>query len=136
MDVKYLPSANEVWEKVMFLHLCVILFTGGVSVPACITGHMTGVSLSWGGCLCPGGSLSRGVLLQGVSVGRVIVQYGLCLGGSLSGIPPRKRPMYSNDWAVRILLNAFLFHDYFGVTHPFKYSTEKRREIGAHPFVV
>ena len=25
----FLPPANEVWGKVMFLHLCVILFTGG-----------------------------------------------------------------------------------------------------------
>ena len=40
-----LPRANEVWGKVMFLHLCVILF-GGVSIPACITGDMTGGSLS------------------------------------------------------------------------------------------
>ena len=32
----------EVWGKVMFLHLCVILFTRGVSVLACITGHMVG----------------------------------------------------------------------------------------------
>ena len=28
-----LPSVNEVWGKVMFLHLFVILFTGGMSVP-------------------------------------------------------------------------------------------------------
>ena len=27
----FLPPANEVWGKVMFLHLSVILFTGGVS---------------------------------------------------------------------------------------------------------
>ena len=33
-----LPPANEVWGKVMFLHLCVILFTGG------------------GGLLTPGGA--------------------------------------------------------------------------------
>ena len=26
---KILPSSNEVWGKVMFLHLCVILFPGG-----------------------------------------------------------------------------------------------------------
>ena len=33
----------------MLLHLCVILFKGGgVSVPACTTGHMTGRSLSRG----------------------------------------------------------------------------------------
>ena len=28
-----LPPANEVWGKVMFLHLCVILFTGGGVCP-------------------------------------------------------------------------------------------------------
>ena len=28
-----LPPANEVWGKVIFLHLSVILFTGGVSCP-------------------------------------------------------------------------------------------------------
>ena len=29
----YLPPANEVWGKLMFLHLCVILFTGGSAQP-------------------------------------------------------------------------------------------------------
>ena len=53
--VTLLPPTYEVWGKVMFLRLCVILFTwGGVSVPACITDHMTGVVVSvLGGCLCP-----------------------------------------------------------------------------------
>ena len=33
-SVSYLlPPANEVWGKVMFLHLCVILFTGGSAQP-------------------------------------------------------------------------------------------------------
>ena len=32
IDKIYLPPANEVWGKVMFLHLCVILFTGGEGV--------------------------------------------------------------------------------------------------------
>ena len=27
----FLPPANEVWGKVMFLQLCVILFMGGVA---------------------------------------------------------------------------------------------------------
>ena len=59
--------------KVMFLHLSVILFTGGVSVPAYTIGHMT-----------------RGVSVQGCLCLRVSVQGGLCLGGlcsegSLSG---------------------------------------------------
>ena len=29
----FLPPANEVWCKVMFLNLCVILFTGGGGLP-------------------------------------------------------------------------------------------------------
>ena len=54
----FLPPANEIWGKVMFLHLSVILFTwGGVSVPACITDHMTGGSCPGG--LCLGVSLDR-----------------------------------------------------------------------------
>ena len=53
----------------MFLHLCVILFTRGVSVPACTTGHMIrGVSV-------------QGVSVWGVSVQGVSVQWGLCPGG-------------------------------------------------------
>ena len=31
----FLPPANEVWGKVIFLHLFVILFTGGVCLSAC-----------------------------------------------------------------------------------------------------
>ena len=31
----FLLPANEVWGYVMFLHLSVILFTGGVCIPAC-----------------------------------------------------------------------------------------------------
>ena len=64
---------------------------GGVSVPACTTGHMTwGLSLSRGvlfpagslsGGLCPGGSLSGGSLSRRVSVQGVSVQGGLCPGG-------------------------------------------------------
>ena len=50
--------------KVMFSQASVILFTGGVSVPACTTGHMT-----------------RGVSVQGVSV-----QGGLCTGGLCLGV--------------------------------------------------
>ena len=39
-----LPSANEVWGKVVFSQACVIPFIhgggGGAGFPACITGHM------------------------------------------------------------------------------------------------
>ena len=64
----------------------------GVSVPACITGRMTGG-------LCPGGSLSGGVPVQGVSV-----QGSLCPGGSLYvGVSVRETPSPdSNEWAVNL----------------------------------
>ena len=81
--ITFLPPANEVWGKVMFLHLCVILFTGGGGL--CLSmhhrSHDRGVSVR--GSLS-GGSLSRGVSgwgggsLQGVSF----------WWGSLSGRPP------------------------------------------------
>ena len=71
--------------KAMFLHLCVILFTRGISVPTCTRGHMTRGPLSRGSL--SGGSLS---------------------GGSLSGRPP-----YSNAWMVRILLECILVINVF-----------------------
>ena len=46
----------------------------GVSVPACTTGHIIGG-------LCPGGSLSG----EGLCLGRVSVQRGVSVQGSLSG---------------------------------------------------
>ena len=72
-----LPPANEVWGKVMFLHLCVILFTEGLCPSMhhrshdrgfCVPGSMSTRSLSTG-------SLSRGGSLSG----------GLCLGASVQG---------------------------------------------------
>ena len=55
--------------KVMFSQACVILFTGGVSVAACTTGHITG-GLSLSGGLCLGvsvwGSLSVGLCPGGL----------------------------------------------------------------------
>ena len=83
-----LPLANEVWGKIMFLHVCVILFTvEGIGVPACITGHM-----SRGVCICWSASREGVVCLQGV--------------GQFSPPPPELR-----KWAVRDLLDSFLvFH--------------------------
>ena len=55
-EVSFLPPANEVWGKVMFLHLCVILFTGG-------RGWLTSQHASqvtW-----PGESASRGLQAGG-----------------------------------------------------------------------
>ena len=45
----YLPPANEVWGKVIFLHVCVILSTRGVCVVT--RGSMHG----WGTCVVGGG---------------------------------------------------------------------------------
>ena len=79
----------------MFLHMCVIMFTGGV-------GLCLGVSLSRG-CLCLGGSLSGG-LCPGGSVSRgICVQGGLCQGD----LP------YGNVWAVHILPECILVYIIF-----------------------
>ena len=48
----WLPPANEVWGKVMFLHLCIILFTGGGGF--CIQGVCIWAVCLWG-CLHRGG---------------------------------------------------------------------------------
>ena len=48
-----LPPANEVWVKVIFLHLSVILFTGG--------GACSGGYLLPGGVPAPGGMPAPGV---------------------------------------------------------------------------
>ena len=60
IKMTYLPPANEVWGKVMFLHLCVILFTGVVGFQACITGHMTKGVCIWQGVCIRRGSASSG----------------------------------------------------------------------------
>ena len=81
----YRPQTK--FAMVMFLHLSVILFTGGGGFPACITGHMT-----------------RGVCIQG----------GLHLGGSALGWGVVKTPSPGilwdtvKEWAVRILLECIL----------------------------
>ena len=75
-----LPSANEVWGQVLFLHLFV-----------CSKGDLCPGDLWWG--LCPGD-------LQRVSS----VQGCLCPGVLCRGDPP-----YSEEWAVHILLECFLF---------------------------
>ena len=82
----FLPPANEVWGMVMFLHLCVILFTGGVSVQ--------GVSVQGGsvyGGFCP-----------------LVSVWGSLSEGSLSGRLPGQTPPYGNERAVRILLECIL----------------------------
>ena len=66
LSVYLLPAANEVWVKVMFLHLCVILFTGlGVWLPNMHhrSHDQLGLHLERG--LPTGGSAYRGCLLPG-----------------------------------------------------------------------
>ena len=52
----FLPPANEVWGKVVFLHLCVILFTGGGGLPISLVGRPEG---GWeaSGCRPPQGRI-------------------------------------------------------------------------------
>ena len=96
----FLPVANEVWDKVMFSHLSVILITrgGGHDDTYCVIPCSLGVvCLKEEGDLCleslSGRSLSRG-LCPGVFVQgdlcpggvclEVLCQGGLCPGDSLS----------------------------------------------------
>ena len=59
-SLRFLPPANEVWGKVMFLHLCAILFMGGGWLPSMHhRSHDQGVCLEGDG-LYPGKSASRG----------------------------------------------------------------------------
>ena len=66
-----LPPANEVWGKVIFLHLFVILFTGGgvpgLGVPGPGGCQLRGVPAA-GGCLLPGGPAPGGSALGGCLV--------------------------------------------------------------------
>ena len=93
----WLPPANEVWGKVMFLHVSVILLPGGLAsqhasqvkwpaskggcFPACITGHMTR-----GFCIQGEGLCIWGVLHP--RRGRWSAYMGVCIqgeGGLLRG---------------------------------------------------
>ena len=80
--------------KVMFSQASVILFTGGVSVPTCTTGH-----INWINCrLYPGG-----VSVWGSLSGGFLSRESLSRGGLYKGDPP-----YGNERAVRILLECIL----------------------------
>ena len=89
----FLPPANEVWGKVIFLHLFVILFTGGVVSHHAL--QQGGSALRW--CLvqgvCSGGVPGPGGLLRGVPGGDPLDGY--CCG------------RYASYW------NAFLFNVLF-----------------------
>ena len=104
--LSYLQPTNEVWDKVMFLHLCVILFTE--------------LSASREGDLHPGGSASRGVCIQEVG-GLHQGSWDLHPGGSAYGgstsrggvvciqvdLDPKgsvSRVCLQGDWVVHILL--------------------------------
>ena len=65
IKAKTVTTANDVWGKVMFLHLSVILFRcGRIGSPVCITGHMTrGICLHGG--MDSRGSTSRRVCVHG-----------------------------------------------------------------------
>ena len=77
--VELLPTAYEVWGKVMFLHLSVILFTRGV--------------------VCPGGVhvVCLGVCVQGCGVSRGCIPgcvEGWCVQGGLHLPPTQGTPRY------------------------------------------
>ena len=125
ITVHFLPPATKLRQGNSVQSLCSRGEGGGLGGVS-----VQGVSV-WGGFTVQGGSLtrgslfrrgslSRGVSVQGVSVWgvyvwlslsrvvgslfrRVSVQGGLCLGESLLGRPP-----YSNEQAVRILLECIL----------------------------
>ena len=98
----------------MFLHLCVILFTGGLCPSMHHRARDRGSlsrGLCLGGGLCPGGSLSGGVSVRrGICPGvlsRGVSVQGLCqgsLGGHCQGDPPP----YGNKWVVYMLLECIL----------------------------
>ena len=81
----------------MLLHLCVILFTRGVSVSE---------GLCPGG-LCKGGYLSEGLCLGGLCPGGGLCSRGFSVqGGSLYSV--RETLLYGNVWVVCIQLECIL----------------------------
>ena len=102
MVITVITICNKV-AKVMFLHVSVVLFTGG-AIPACIAGGIPA-------CLAVGGVLSQyalqeggrgsaprgGVCSKGACSGRMCLLWGVCsweggclLGGGC-GDPPQKQ---------------------------------------------
>ena len=93
MQCHYRPQRS--CGKVMFLHLCVILFRGGL----CPWGvSVRGVSVQMGGLFPDGGSVQMGVSLQRGLLGR----YPL--------------PQYGNKRVVHILLECTLVFAFFHFT--------------------
>ena len=104
----------EVWGKVIFLHLFVILFTGEGGIPACIAGDIPACLAAWEGCAIQGVPGRGGLLGRGL-VGGCLVMGGLLPGGCLvgGGSAPRwgawwRPPGRQLLWAVRIQLECIL----------------------------
>ena len=86
----------------VFTPVCHSVHGGGVSVSACITGHMTGDSLS------SGGSLSRGVSVPG---GGPLSNGGLCPGALCPrGVSVGETPHTVMSGRYISYWNAFWFH--------------------------
>ena len=95
-----LPPANEVWGKVMFLHLCVSLFTGG-------SASMVGLNPG-GWWVCIKEEEGSASLRGGVHLGS-LHPWGSAFGGGGVGRPPHRILQDTvNEWAVHILLEFIL----------------------------
>ena len=115
---------NEVWGKVIFLHLSVILFTGGACVVGgicgrgvCMAGGTCGEGACMAGCVCVvggmngrgcmvGGMHGRGACVAGGMCGRGVCAMGVCVAGGVHGRYYKIRSMsrwYASYW------NAILF---------------------------
>ena len=113
----------------MFLHLCVIRFTGG--------GSVSGGSASRGWGLHPGGSASRGrVCIRGVPIG------GVCIQGSLTVPPPIRyygiqsmSGRYASYWNIFLFINKVVQYQYKGLSGS-KTWTETEMLMRSNPFFV
>ena len=115
--ISYFPAANDVWGKVMFLHPCVIVFTGVGLASHMHHGsqshdqgglHPGGICIQGGRCLHPGG-----ICIQG---GRCLHPGGVCIhgGGSASrrgweDPPPEHYKIQSIRERYAFCWSAFLF---------------------------
>ena len=110
----FLPPTNEVWGKVIFSEVCVILFTGRISIHG-VTARGISVqeslsrgSLSWG--LCQGslsrGSLCRRSLSQG-SLPRGSLSSRSLSGSLCQGDPPHDFPYYKIHYNSIILSQMY-----------------------------
>ena len=101
----FLPTANEVWGKIICLQVCVSPQRRGVPGPG------VGVSGRGGVCLLPAGGLGpRGACYGGSGLGGCLVERCLVLGGCLVlvGVPsPRGRGVCSRGvWSRGCLVET------------------------------